>query len=118
MWLKKYFILFIVSFSICDLASAQKDTVVKDTALLYRNIETFSGRNKFTRFMYSLVFKPVAIVSKKIASNKTYKKLIQKPYSIFEGQTIRNINIVTLDPFGYLVDDTTKELLSGTSLPK
>ena len=108
MWLKKYFILFIVSFLLSDLASAQADSVVKDTALLYRNIETFSSRNKFTRFMYSLVFKPITIVSKKKPTQKnTYKKLIQKPYNIFEGKTIRNINIVTLDPFGYQVDDTT-----------
>lgn len=108
MWLKKYFILFIVPFLICNMMSAQVGTGVKDTVLLYRNIETFSARNKFTRFMYSLVFKPITIVSKKKSTQKkVYTKLIQKPYSVFEGKTIRNINIVTLDPFGYMVDDTT-----------
>lgn len=38
---------------------------------------------------------------------KTYKKLIQKPYSTFEGKTIRHIYVETLDPFGYSIDDTT-----------
>jgi hypothetical protein len=108
MWLRKYFILILISFFISNFAYAQQPPVVKDSTLLYKNIETFSGRNKFTRFMYSLVFKPVAIISKKKSQEKkAYKKLIQKPYSLFEGKTIRNINIITLDPFGYFVDDTT-----------
>ena len=54
-----------------------------------------------------MVFKPVANVTpKKKAVKKRYKKLIQKPYSTFEGKTIRNINIETLDPFGYSISDT------------
>ncbi|MCX6234085.1 MAG: hypothetical protein NT175_05070 [Bacteroidetes bacterium] len=53
--------------------------------------------------MYRLIFKPVATTSPK---KKVYKKLIQKPYSAFEGKIIRHINIVTLDPFGYSIADT------------
>ncbi|MCA1759096.1 MAG: hypothetical protein LC658_04945, partial [Bacteroidales bacterium] len=34
------------------------------------------------------------------------KRLIQKPYSSFEGKIIRHINITTLDPFGYSIGDT------------
>ena len=118
MWLRKYTILIFISFFISDLVYAQETAVVKDSTLLYKNIETFSGRNKFTRFIYSLVFQPVALISKiKPPGKKAYKKLIQKPYSVFEGKTIRNINIITLDPFGYFVDDTTvttKNLLYRT----
>jgi hypothetical protein len=40
---------------------------------------------------------------------KSYKKLIQKPYSTFEGKVIRHISITTLDPFGYVVDDSLVE---------
>jgi hypothetical protein len=58
--------------------------------------------------MYKLFFKPVSIPAKKEAKKKTYKKLIQKPYSSFEGKTIRNINIVTLDPFGFSIGDSIK----------
>ncbi|MDP4270269.1 MAG: hypothetical protein Q8909_09095 [Bacteroidota bacterium] len=39
--------------------------------------------------------------------NRRYKKLIQKPYNTFEGKTIRQINIQTLDPFGYSIADTS-----------
>ncbi|MCX6320529.1 MAG: hypothetical protein NTX93_01825 [Bacteroidia bacterium] len=108
MWFKKYFILFFVSFLLSDFVFAQQIPVKKDSTILYKNIESFSGRSKFTQFMYSLVFKPVTIISKKKeVQKKVYKKLIQKPYSAFEGKIIRNIDIVTLDPFGYSATDTT-----------
>ena len=108
MWFKKYFILFFVSFLLSDFVFAQQIPVKKDSTILYKNIESFSGHSKFTQFMYSLVFKPVAIISKKKeVQKKVYKKLIQKPYGAFEGKIIRNIDIVTLDPFGYSATDTT-----------
>lgn len=100
---QKYLLVFFVSVFINDFASAQQTPVKTDSTLIYKNIESFSKRSKFTTFMYRLIFKPVAPVSKK----KTYKKLIQKPYSAFEGKIIRNIDIVTLDPFGYSPIDTT-----------
>jgi hypothetical protein len=57
--------------------------------------------------MYHMVFKPVANTSeKRNAKRKGYRKLIQKPYSAFEGKIIRHINIETLDPFGYSIADT------------
>ena len=57
--------------------------------------------------MYRLIFKPVTPDSKnKEVKRKAYKKLIQKPYSAFEGKIIRNIDVVTLDPFGYSTTDT------------
>ncbi len=91
-----------------DFAFAQQDTVKTDSTHLYKNIESYSKRSKFTRFMYRLIFKPVAPDSKsKVVKKKVYKKLIQKPYRTFEGKIIRNINIVTLDPFGYSATDTT-----------
>jgi len=51
-----------------------------------------------------LVFKPTTSTSPKI---KTKNRLPQKSYSSFEGKIIRQINIETLDPFGYSIDDTT-----------
>jgi hypothetical protein len=107
MWFRKIIILLIVSILICDFATAQQTPVKKDSTILYKNIETFSKRGKFTKFMYGLFFKPVASkASNKKAKKRVYKKLIQKPYSTFEGKTIRYINIETLDPFGYSIGDT------------
>jgi len=103
MWSKTIFILFFVSILTTDFAFGQKTPAKKDSKKLYENIESYSGRSKFSKFTYRLVFKPVAPSSKK---KKVYKKLIQKPYSTFEGKIIRHINIVTLDPFGYSIADT------------
>jgi hypothetical protein len=106
--IKHIIILFFVSFLTSDLAFTQVEPVKKDSTNLYGNIESFSKRSKFTKFIYRLVFKPVAPAAlKKRVKRKGYKKLIQKPYSAFEGKTIRHIIIETLDPFGYSIADTS-----------
>jgi hypothetical protein len=107
MWYKKNFILFCLSVFVSAFVCAQETPVKKDTTQLYKDIETYSKRNKFNTFMYRLIFKPITVITKKEVKKKTYKKLIQKPYSTFQGKIIRNINIVTLDPFGYSITDTT-----------
>ena len=104
MWFKTIFILLFVFILTTDYAFGQKTSPKKDTKEFYEDIESFSGKSKFTKFMHRLFFKPVAPGVKK---KKVYKKLIQKPYSSFEGKVIRKISITTLDPFGYVIDDTT-----------
>jgi hypothetical protein len=84
-------------------ALAQQTPVKKDSSEVYRNIETFSKKNKFTTFLHGLVFKPVASIS----IRKGPPKLFHMRYADFEGKVIRKINIVTLDPFGYSVSDTS-----------
>jgi hypothetical protein len=106
--IQKYIFASIVLITISDFASAQETPVKPDSTKIYADIETYSKRSKFTTFMYRLIFKPVAAISKKRdAPKKVYKKLIQKPYSLFEGKIIRKIDIITLDPFGYRATDTT-----------
>ncbi|MDZ4823671.1 MAG: hypothetical protein SH856_09440 [Flavobacteriales bacterium] len=54
-----------------------------------------------------MIFRPVLTTSSKSAvKQRVYKKLIQKPYSDFEGKIIRYIKIETLDPFGHTIADT------------
>jgi hypothetical protein len=107
MGFKNIFILLFVSALTFNFAFAQQPVVKTDSTHLYENIEAYSKRSKFTRFMYGLFFKPVATnPQKKEAKKNIYKKLIQKPYSTFEGKIIRHINIETLDPFGFTIGDT------------
>lgn len=113
---KNIFMFLVVSILTSDFAFAQQTPAKKDTTRLYENIEAYSGRNKFTQFMYRLFFKPVAPVPvKKKGGKKVYSKLIQKPYSAFEGKIIRNINIRTLDPFGSSIGDTIVASLNWLS---
>ncbi|HSH19745.1 MAG TPA: hypothetical protein VLA03_04805 [Draconibacterium sp.] len=58
--------------------------------------------------MYKLFFRPALEPLKKEYKKIPYQKLIQKPHAAFEGKTIRNINIVTLDPFKNSIADTIK----------
>jgi hypothetical protein len=107
MGIKKLSILLIVSVIIHTSTFAQNTPVKKDSTKLYKDIESFSKRSKFNTFMYRLIFKPISKISSKGAKKKDYKRLIQKPYISFQGKIIRNINIVTLDPFGNSITDTT-----------
>jgi hypothetical protein len=78
-----------------------------DSTRIYKDIETYSKKSKFTRFIYQFFFKPVTVSpAKKKDRKKGYRKLIQTSYSAFEGKTIRHIDITTMDPFGYSVTDT------------
>ncbi len=107
MWFKSIFVIFLISILTVVSGLAQETTAKKDSTKVYGNIESYSSRSKFTRFMYRLFFKPVAPTpKKKDGKKKVYKKLIKKPYSTFEGKVIRHITIVTLDPFGYTIGDT------------
>jgi hypothetical protein len=105
MWFKTVILFPVVYLCVCELTFSQEPPVKKDSTQIYKDIETYSKRNGFTKFLYNLVFKPVVIIAK--PTKKKYKKLIQKPYSSFEGKTIRNIHIETLDPFGYSIADTS-----------
>jgi hypothetical protein len=116
MWFKYVFIslstlIFISESAFSQNVPAKKDTIhtyentesysrKADTTHIYQNIETYSKHSKFTKFLYGLIFKPHKKKPK-------YKKPIQKSYNHFEGKIIRHIKIVTLDPFGYSIEDTT-----------
>ena len=101
--IRKYLLVFFILVYITGFTDGQQSNNKPDSTQIYKDIEVFSKRSKFTKFMYRVIFKPVAPIFKK----KVYKKLIQKPYSTFEGKIVRNINIITLDPFGFSAIDTT-----------
>lgn len=105
--IRKYLLQLIFLFFLSNQVFAQQDSVKTDTTKLYKSIETYSKSSRFTTFMYRLIFRPVAASSKNNdIQKKAYKKLIQKPYNTFEGKIIRDIDIITLDPFGYSISDT------------
>lgn len=99
----KCFIIFIISFLTCEFAFGQHPQAKTDSTKIYKNIESYSKRSKFTKFAYSLIFKPIETSppNKKVNKNQLKKRNIA-----FEGKIIRHINIETLDPFGYSITDT------------
>ena len=90
-----------------NLSHAQEPVLPKDSLKFYKDVNAFSKKNKITKFLNRLIFRPIPTVEvkKRIKANvKRYR--IQKPYSIYEGKTIRKIYIETLDPFGQSIADT------------
>jgi len=85
-------------------AAAQQPPDKTDTAQIYGTIETFSKKNGFAGFLYPLIFKHRTPPS---FEKKNFYQAAPFPYEKFEGKIIRKITIVTLDPFGYSVNDTT-----------
>jgi hypothetical protein len=99
---KQKYILFILIIFCSQFSYSQVNETKKDTAKEHKKIETYSKRNKFTKFVYKHFFEPIKSKVKKVKP-----KRIKKKYYPFEGKIIRNINITTLDPFGYSEIDTT-----------
>jgi hypothetical protein len=99
---KQKLILFLFILSNCPFSFSQVNETKKDTLKMHQDIQTYSKKNKFTKLLYGLIFQPI-----KIKRKKEIKKTAQKRFRNFEGKIIRNINVVTLDPFGYSETDTT-----------
>ncbi len=79
------------------------DEVKKDPTL-YKKIEKFSKKSKFGRLIHKAVFE-----STETKKSNPIRRPKNREYKKYEGKIIRNINIETLDPFGYSVTDTTKK---------
>jgi len=98
---KTYCLIFII---FCFQLSFSQDKVLKKDSLeVYKDIQTYSKKHKFTKFVHKLVFKPIN------PKQKIRNKVVRQNYRAFEGKIIRNITIVTLDPFGYSELDSTKK---------
>lgn len=97
-------IIFLSSIFLCFQPSfSQENISKKDSVEVYKDIQTYSKKHKFTKFVYKLIFKPIN------SKQQRTKKVVRQNYQAFEGKIIRNINIVTLDPFGYSEIDSTKK---------
>ena len=82
---------------------AQDTKIQKDTAQVYKKIETYSERSKFTKTLHRLIFRPTSGKHR-----STIKQSKQQNFDRFEGKIVRNIIIETLDPFGFSVSDTSQ----------
>ncbi|QYJ68166.1 hypothetical protein [Flavobacterium litorale] len=88
----------------------KNDTVKKQQQqqAMYKDIEQYSKKSKFTKLLHKLLFKSPSRRKTKTTSHNSQEEIHQL-YREGEGKIIRNIKIVTLDPFGYSVSDTTRK---------
>ena len=91
---------------------SQNPAQKKDSLKLYNNIEKYSKKSKFGKFMYRLIFRTTKISAP--SKRKIHRKaVIKKSFDKHEGKIIRNIAIVTLDPFGFSSENTSEKPEKG-----
>src|SRR5690606_8462638 len=86
------------------------DTIKQKRNEMYKNIQDYSKKRKFTKFLHKLIFRPVREQEASGTRKKTRKNApeMQDRYTKYSNKVIRKINIVTLDPFGYSITDTAR----------
>ncbi len=98
--MRKYFLFLLVS-GFPLFCTGQKVDTKRDSAL-YNKINHYSQKSKVTQWLYSWVFRS--------PSSSIYNSKAGSPeYSSFEGKIIRHIRVKSLDPFGYAIDDSTRQ---------
>ncbi len=107
--MKKKFLLFaLIFFGVHIHCVAQQEQ--QDSAKFYRDIENLAKKNKITKFIHKIFFKPVAMPPKPTIKKGKKPKSPAKIRSVYftkvEGKPIRDVIITTLDPFGYKLNDT------------
>jgi hypothetical protein len=84
---------------------AQQKPDSANVPVVFKKIEDFSSKRKFTSLAVGLILRPVNATSPQ--SLPTTRDLVQESFINYEGKIIRRINITTLDPFGFSIFDTT-----------
>jgi hypothetical protein len=79
---------------------AQVNKPKKDSTEVYNKIKNYSKKNKFTQTVHKLFFRSIRPKKKDVS-------LLPIDTTSYDGKIIRKINIVTLDPFGHSISDTT-----------
>ncbi|NHN28003.1 hypothetical protein FIA58_020175 [Flavobacterium jejuense] len=102
---KRIVLLFFLNLLFVTSCFSQKNTVKNDSVKIYHDIHKYSQKGKFSKFVYRLFFR-----SSKLSETVTKAKKpdVKNDLTKFNGKIIRNINIKSLDPFGYSINDSTK----------
>ena len=93
----------LLAFGLSTQFYGQQKTAVQDSTELYKKIEDYSKKRKFTKMVHKWMFRP--------AGNKPqhHDKPRHRPnYQEYSGKIIRNIIIDTKDPFGFSFTDSTR----------
>ncbi len=105
MLLRNIIIFHVLIFCTTGAALAQHKKDSTDIHGVYKKIEDYSSKRKLTNLIKDLLLHPVTTSTNPLVENPGIQ--VDDVYTQFEGKIIRNINISTLDPFGYSVHDTT-----------
>lgn len=104
---------FFSTFLIPKIFGQNKEENKNDSSKVYQEIQSFSKKKgKFVSFLHGLLFKEIE-TGKGKSKKKKFTSKYQKSHVRYEGKIIRNINITTLDPFGFSAPDTAINVQNG-----
>lgn len=127
--MSKKLLIITVFFSLCGILSAQEDKPVQDSTIMiqdsvvykavdesssrnvddsakYQNFEKITERTKFGRMVHRLFFRKM---EKEVRPEFSMQQIIEgRNHRSSQGKIIRKINILTLEPFGYSIRDTSE----------
>lgn len=101
--LKKFHIVLVLI--LCFQTEAQNNDTLPKVNLI-ENSQKTPKKNNFFKSIEKIIFKKKS--PQKPTVHKEIKKTDAVNYRQFEGKIIRNIDIETMDPFGYSIDDSTQ----------
>lgn len=102
---KLYTIFFLSAIPILLYSQEPDKTTNADSAKVYKAIQKIAKKRNFSDWLFSLIF-TIPEKAKK-PSKKVSRQANTRNYKSYEGKYIRNIDILTLDPFGYDIRDTS-----------
>lgn len=89
----------------CMNAQEPEKSPQADSAKVYKALKKIADKKTFSKWLFSL------IITIPENAKQSQKKRIKRPplgnYTKYEGKIIRKIDILTLDPFGYNIRDTS-----------
>jgi hypothetical protein len=84
-----------------ETGTIHKDTLKQKQKEKLEKLEDLSKKSKFGKFTHRLIFRP-------INKRRRPQNIERVSFASSEGKAIRKIHIVTLDPFGFSISDTTR----------
>jgi len=99
------FLLLIVCISGVALAQVKPDS--SNITEVYKKIEKYSSKRKITKAIQELLLRPVTISA--CPAEVVESNPFSESYVRYEGKIIRSINVTTLDPFGFQIDEIGAE---------
>lgn len=107
-------LIFLIGMISLNSMASDPDTTIgghKRSKVFYDSVYHKFSKTPFTKFLYRLAFvNPKSLVS---ISDTAQVKKSESPFKKYKGKVIRNISVITLDPFIYSIRDTLNIAKTG-----
>lgn len=101
------FIILLMFIGFAQYLSAQEPVKKEkaDSAKFYKSLQELAKKKSFSKWLFSMIFTIPERTNR--PPKRLDKRVTPRAYHRYENKVIRNIEILTLDPFGYDIRDTS-----------